>query len=68
MQQETELALMRSIGEMSAKLDILLESNKSTEGRLVEFEQKINRHTGILALFGSAVLFFKEKIIGILNI
>ena len=67
MSPENEALLMREVGTITAKLDMLNESVKTIQPRITEVEKKINKHTGILTLAGSFCLFFKDRILGIIG-
>lgn len=60
--------LMQDVGEIKANVANIKETLNPALDKIEALETKINKHTGILAVFGTACLFFKEKILGILNI
>ena len=62
MTPENEALLMKDIGALITKVDMMQKSNENITPRIMEVERKLNKHTGILAVIGSGLLFFKDKI------
>ena len=59
--------LMQDIGSINAKLQIILDNHAAIKRRILEPEKKINRHTTILGLAGTIIMFFENKIMGLLS-
>lgn len=67
MTPENEALLMKEVGAIGAKIDMMHENIKGIQPRITEVERKMNRQTGVLAAVGAVCLFFKDKVIGILS-